>query len=50
MIRELTLYQKFYLACKLGNSDRAMAYFLQAIHDDSDRIIDYFLLLWNRYE
>lgn len=50
MGREMTLYQKFYLACKLGNADKAMAYFLQAIDEDSDRIINYFLLLWRRYE
>lgn len=50
MVCEMTLYQKFYLACKLGNADRAMAYFLQAISEDSDHIIDYFILLWQRYE
>ena len=33
MICEMTLYQKFYLACKLGNADRAMAYFYRLFRD-----------------
>lgn len=50
MNREMTLYQRFYLACKLGNADKAMEYFLRAIDEDNERLIDYFLLLWRRYE
>lgn len=50
MIHEMTLYQRFYLACKLGNADKALTYFLQAIDDDKDKLMDYFILLWKRYE
>ena len=50
MVYEMTLYQKFYLACKLGNSDKAMQYFLEAAANEDENIVDYFILLWKRYE
>lgn len=50
MVCEMSLYQKFYLACKLGYSDKAMQYFLEAVANEEENIVDYFILLWRRYE
>lgn len=49
MIRSMSLYQRFYLAVRLGNSDKAMQYFLEAVANEEENIVDYFILLWRRH-
>ena len=49
MIRQMSLYQRFYLAVRLGDSVKAMQYFLEAVANQQENIVDYFILLWNRH-
>lgn len=50
MITQMTLYQRFYLAVRLGNASKAMQYFIEAMENDRENIVDYFIVLWKRYE